>query len=134
MYATVDATTEGAAHGGPQEAYNELHASNTMPQVACKVSQDWNPGQGRGADELDPAGHKEPSMHGAVQFGRDRPVVFPNVPGGHKTGDDDPAGQNDPIGHVMFVDDPNGQNDPIGHVLHAERPFKGAKDLQTNIH
>ena len=144
VYATVDATTDGTAHGGPQVANNALHASNTMPHVACKASHDSNPGHGCGLDVLDPAGHKKPSEHDPEQFGRDRPVAWPNVPCGHKTGDDDPAGQNDPMGQVSHVKDPRTdcqepgrhgwaderpvplQDAPSGHGAHTEKPVRGA--------
>ena len=144
VYATVDATTDGTAHGGPQVANNALHASNTIPHVACKASHDSNLGHGCGLDVLDPARHKKPSAHDAVQFGRDRPVALPNVPCGHDTGIDDPAGQNDPMGQVSHVVDPGAdcqepgrhgwaderpvrlQNAPGGQDRHAERPVTGA--------
>jgi len=120
VYATVDATTDGAAHGGPQEANNALHASNSRPHVARKASHGSNPGHGCGLDELEPAGHKKPSEHDPEQFGRDRPVALPNVPCGHNTGDDDPAGQNDPMGQGTHAERPDkGPNAPMPHTKHA---------------
>ncbi len=46
-----------------------------------------------------PGAHKNPTAHGPVQAGDDKPMVLPKVPAGHAVHDSAPGGLYRPAGH-----------------------------------